>query len=46
MTLEDIKRDLADLAGPVRPDQDLEVIKVRVAALHALADILLREQGK
>ena len=43
MTLEEIKAELEEYAKGLRPKQNLEVATVQIAALHALADILLRE---
>ena len=44
MTLEEIKTELENFAEGLRPNQNLEVARVQIAALHALADILLREE--
>ena len=43
-TLEMIKKDLVTLAEDDK--MDTEKRKAKIAALHALADILLREEGK
>ena len=43
-TLEKIKRELVELSGS--DQMDAENRKARIAAMHALADILPREQGK